>query len=161
MRQPDEDMVASQQKKRIERAMFAPGHRRDEREERIFYWWTLDLQRFARLERYVCEMMAIPQMRCRKRSCRRRGRCSFMRVDDRSPWCLANLKTAEHAAYVELLGGALHQCMPHTRIAVTRQTEFGHACEELEFAMTPYLDIIRRLRQRWRDAAEAVIGRQA
>ncbi|TCR83873.1 hypothetical protein [Rhizobium sp. BK376] len=148
--------MSNPQHERIERAMFAPGCPRNEWDEQILRWWKIDLDRFRWLEKRVAEMMAVPQLRCFRRRCRRNGRCGFIVTQDKSPACLRNLTEQEHAAYVELLGQALHFYSPHQPVPITRRTEVDHVCEELVLAIadrkSPRIGYLRR---RWREAADA------
>lgn len=50
----------------------------------------------------TAEMLALPQRVCRRRECRRRGRCGWFFAATGEPCCLANLDPAQRALFDEL-----------------------------------------------------------
>jgi hypothetical protein len=49
----------------------------------------------------TAEMLALPERVCRRRDCRRRGRCGWFFKDTRQPCCLANLDAAQRRLFDE------------------------------------------------------------
>ena len=50
----------------------------------------------------TAEMLALPELACRRRDCRRRRRCTWIFRDTRQPCCLANLDAAQRALFDQL-----------------------------------------------------------
>jgi hypothetical protein len=90
-----------------------------------------------KLQQRTVEMMGVPQLRCLLRICRRRGRCCYIREEDRTPWCLCNLDADERAGYRLLLETAMCHCMLQAMPARPPQTELDRAALELERAILP------------------------
>lgn len=51
----------------------------------------------------TAEMLALPQFVCRRRDCRRNGRCSWYDRESQAPCCLANLDTGQRRLFDQLL----------------------------------------------------------
>ena len=51
----------------------------------------------------TAEMLALPQTVCRRRACRRNGRCSWFHAKSQAPCCLANLDAEQRRLFDQLL----------------------------------------------------------
>ena len=54
------------------------------------------------IARRVAEMLALPHMICRRRRCRRNGRCWYHFAASKEPCCLNNLNASQYAIFEEL-----------------------------------------------------------
>ncbi|KAA0697689.1 hypothetical protein DTW90_20145 [Neorhizobium sp. P12A] len=143
--------MATPQEERIERYLFNGAKPRNEWEDWVLERWRAEPVRFSLLERRVAELMAIPQLRCYTRSCRRNGRCRFIQERDDSPFCLRNLTEAENEAYGQLLHRAMRSRFDPGPADGKTWRELDLARLEVELAMSSTdRETIRHLRGLWR-----------
>lgn len=87
------------------------------------------------LRRCTADLMAIPRLRCGVRKCRRDEHCSWVRIDDQSPCCLANLSEEERAGFQLLLDTAMRHYVELAMPGRPPRTELDSAALELEWAI--------------------------
>ncbi len=124
---------------------------RPTRAEWVADYWQGRPARFEKLQRMTAEMMAIPQLRCRRRVCRRRHSCRFVGRDDRRPSCLQNLRAGEREGYEALLEKAKYRHAELMTRGYIARSDLDFAALEVDLAVTPPGDErIADLRAFWR-----------
>ncbi len=80
------------------------------------------------IARRVAEMLALPHMACRRRLCRRNGRCWYHFTASKQPCCLENLNAGQRAIFEELRADTEHVAshwgtlmLPHGVSSVTKE----------------------------------------
>lgn len=80
------------------------------------------------IARRVAEMLALPHMVCRRRRCRRNGRCWYHFAASKEPCCLNNLNASQYAIFEELRADTEHVAsrwrlltLPHGTSSVTKE----------------------------------------
>lgn len=70
----------------------------------------------------TAEMLALPQRVCRRRDCRRKGRCAWFFKATQAPCCLANLDAEQRRLFDEV-------------VAIARDVrDYGNSWSKLSFA---------------------------
>lgn len=153
--------MTTPQEERIEHYLFNGAKPRTDWEKWVLQSWRAEPARFSLLERRVAELMAIPQLRCYTRSCRRNGRCRFIQERDDSPFCLRNLTEDETEAYGQLLHRAVQARFAPGPADGKTWKELDLASLEVELAMAPARSVhIRYVRNIWQKLTDAAKRRE-